>query len=514
MNPPTSTSGPVARGRLWLGGLGLAAVARLWIMPLGSSLSLDEFGTWWVTDGGFGQILARARIFPQSVLYAGIIGLTRAVAGPSELALRLPSLAAALLAAFCLYRLGNELFDGDAGLLAVAIFVGVPQVCFAAGDARPYAFALLATIAALWLLARWLEGGRAADAAGYVLCAAAMVYFQYLFAAMLVAHAAYAFRRWRRGCGVTGRQLLLAAGAIALLTVPASLLTLEIARDRAIHDFAVMPDVKALALTLVPSGILVALAGSAFACWAGSRLAGVGVAPAGQDATPEHDAAPLPSDDALWLLCLSVLVPAVLLFGVSRVGGTSVFVARYMLCILPCQALLLAWLLRWTLPIAGGRAVVAGYLVIMLLARGTKVAHSNDDWRGAVGAVGAVTGRNPVLLSGSYAESRNVAWVQDGEHAAYMLAPLEYYPPRGQTMILPLLAGPDAESYAQRLLDAGIASTKRFSLIERSSRWPSWAPWLDRRLRPRGYRMRRVWDSGSTSAWVFERSAPAARDPG
>ncbi len=185
-----------------------------------------------------------------------------------------------------------------------------------------------------------------------------------------------------------------------------------------------------------------------------------------------------------------------------------------MMCIVPCQALLLAWVLRRVPPIAWGRAILGGYLAIMMLARGTKVAHSNDDWRGAVAAVAAVNGSHPVILSGSYAESRNVAWVQDGEHAAYMLAPVEYYATGGQTVILPLLAGPDAESYVQRLLDAGTVWTGRFALIERSSRWPSWAPWLDRRLRPRGYRMRRVWDSGNTSAWVFERSAPPVAGPG
>lgn len=45
------------------------------------------------------------------------------------------------------------------------------------------------------------------------------------------------------------------------------------------------------------------------------------------------------------------------------------FVARYMLCILPAQALLVAWFLRGILPRGGRRAVLAGYLVIMLLGR-------------------------------------------------------------------------------------------------------------------------------------------------
>ena len=495
-----------------LGGLGLAVFVRLWVLPLNSSLSLDEFGTWWVTNGGFGDILSRARLFPQSVPYAAIVWLARAIGGNGEIALRLPSLLAGGLAAYCLYRLGLELFDRETGWLAAGIFVGTPQICFAAGDARPYAFGLLATIAALWMLVRLLERGRAADALGYVLCATAAVYFQYLFATMFVAYAAYAVRRWRRGSEAPARKLLLAAAGVALLTAPALWLMLEIGRDRAFHAFGVMPGARALLLTLVASGVLAALLGSIFVCWIFYREARRPLA-IGWSTAIQARKSSVPPADALWLLALSVLVPPVFLFAVSRATGTSVFVSRYMLCILPAQALLMAWLVRGFQPVGGRRAILAGYLLIMLLGRGLKVGHTGEDWRGAIAAVDASNGRHPILLAGTYTESRNLEWVRNAEHAEYMRSPLDYYESSGEALILPLFGGRDAEAYVEGLIDATPGLGDRFALIERPSRFPSWAPWLEQRFRPRGYRMRRAWVDGSPSAWVFERTVSREQTP-
>ena len=208
----------------------------------------------------------------------------------------------------------------------------------------------------------------------------------------------------------------------------------------------------------------------------------------------------------MWLVVPSAVVPAVLLFVVSRATGTSLFVPRYMMCMIPAQALLLAWCLRGLQPVSARRTVLAGYLVILLLARGLKVAHTNEDWRGASAAVRASNGTRTVLFSGTYTESRNLGWVEDVRHAAYMRAPLEYYPAGRPTVVLPLFVGPDSEAYVERVLASTPGLEAGFALIERSSKFPSWAPWLDARLKDRGYRMRRVWDKGNPSAWIFERS--------
>jgi len=476
-----------------LGGLVAAVIVRLWIVPLTSSLSLDELGTAWASGGGFGGILARARLFPQSVPYVAIVWLARAAGGSSELVLRLPSLAAAGLAAYALYRLGQELFDRETGLYAAGIFVAIPAICFAAGDARPYALGALATTGALWTLVRWMERGRAADALAYALLVSAAVYFQFLFAAMLPVHAWYAIRRWRRGRAAGVAQLGFVAAGVAALTAPACWLAREVGRNRALHAFEAMPGAAALGRMLVPTGVLATVVASFLIWWTfatarGRRRVSVWTKPPAEP-------------DALWLLVLSAVVPALLLFALSRAIGTSVFVPRYMMCAIPAQALLIAWVVRGIQPVSGRSAVLAGYLVILLLARGLKVAHTNEDWRGATAAVSAANGSRPVLLSGTYTESRNLEWVVDPRHGAYMGAPLQYYPAGGRTTILPLFFGPDAETYVRQVLESPELANG-FALVERSSKFSSWAPWLE----GRGYRLAKVWDQGNPSAWMVERS--------
>jgi hypothetical protein len=494
----TGGRGPVTGVRLLLGGLVAAVIARLWILPLASSLSLDELGTAWLTNASFGEILPRARLFPQSLLYGAIVWLARLVGGSSEVVLRLPSLLAAGLAAYWIYRLGRELFDREAGLLAAGIFVAIPEVCFAASDARPYALGVLATTGALCMLVRWLDRGRAADAVAYLVLACAAVYFQFLFAAMLPAHAFYAARRWRQARAVGLAQLVVVASGVAVLTAPACWLALEVGRNRSLHAFEPLPGAAALAQMLVPTGVLAALLGSLLVWWA--------IAAALRARSTTGWTRPRASSDALWLLVLSTFVPVILLFVASRATGTSVFVPRYMMCVIPSQALLMAWLLRGIQPGSGRTAVLAGYLVILLLSHGIKVAHTNEDWRGATSAVNEANGSRPVFLSGTFTESRNLAWVQDAKHAAYMGAPLDYYTAGGPTTVLPLFVGTDAEAYVERILGSTTGIEAGFALVERSSKFPSWAPWLDARLRPKGYRMRRVWDKGNPSAWVFERA--------
>jgi Dolichyl-phosphate-mannose-protein mannosyltransferase len=494
----TGARGPGTGVRFGLGGLVAAVIARLWILPLGSSLSLDELGTAWVTSGSFGDILARARLFPQSLPYMAIVWLARRVGGSSEVVLRFPSLLAAGLAAYWLYRLGQELFDRQTGLLAGGIFVAVPQVCFAVADARPYAFAVLATVGALWMLARWLERGSPADAVAYVLLVSAAVYFQVLFAAMLPVHAFYALRRWREARRATGAQLTLVVAGVAVLTAPACWLAREVGRDRALHAFEPMPTFLSLSRMLVPTGVLAALLGSCLVCWAVAAALGRRSAPGWNK--------PSTTRDALLLMVLSASVPVILLYVGSWASGVSLFVPRYMMCVIPAQALLMAWLLRGLLPASGRAAVLAGYLVILLLSRGLKLAHTNEDWRGATAVVAAANGSRPVLLSGTFTESRNVDWVQDARHSAYMSAPLAYYPTGGPVTVLPLDVGAGAEAYVERLLGALATTEGGFALIERSSKFPSWAPWLDARLAPKGYRMKRIWDKGNPSAWVFDRS--------
>jgi mannosyltransferase len=492
-------SKPAARERFVLVALACAVVARLWVMPLPSSLWLDEFGPVWVTSGSFGAVLERARVFPQSLPYAGIVWLTRAALGSSEIALRIPSLLAMLAAMYCLYRLGRELFDRETGLLAAGILLLFPQIAFAAGDARPYAFALLAATAATWALVRWLGKGRGAAGAAYVALAAATVYFQYLFATVLVAHAAYALHRRRRGSPVSGLKMLLAGSALAVLLLPAAALVLEIGRGRASHAFGPMPGIAQLGSSLVPSRALGVLVASLLLCFL-FRVARLAPRPSADGV-----------GDALFLLVLVAVVPSLLLFVVSRAGGAPVFEVRYLMGAVPAQALLMAWLLGRAAPQSGRTAALGGALALVLVLRGglsrPTIAHGNEDWRAAVAALDAVNGSGPVLFGGSFTESRELDVLKDPTHTGYLRAPLEFYRPAGPVEVLPLRTGDAAEAFVADRLRAASPGA-RFALIERNSRWPSWAPWLAERFRADGYTMKDLWASDTLKVRIFERGGP------
>src|SRR5439155_17393632 len=117
--------------------------------------------------------------------------------------------------------------------------------------------------------------------------------------------------------------------------------------------------------------------------------------------------------------------------------GLGVFDERYVRSVVPAQALLLAWLLRGVEPAAARRAVLALYLAGVLVTRGLGPDKVREDWRGAAASVRAANHGRPVLLGGTYVESRSIALVRDPRSAAYLRAPLEYYDAGGRVEVLP-----------------------------------------------------------------------------
>jgi uncharacterized membrane protein len=131
---------------------------------------LDETGTFWVIQGDLADVIRRALDFQgQFPLYHVLLwGWTR-IAGTGELALRLPSLFAALLATWLCYRLALRLF-GEVAIarIAACVFVLLHPVAFAAADARPHALALAALLGAALRSSGGSESERLRDGAAFV----------------------------------------------------------------------------------------------------------------------------------------------------------------------------------------------------------------------------------------------------------------------------------------------------------------------------------------------------------
>jgi len=470
-------------------------VARLWAMPLTASLWLDEFGTVWVTNGGPARVVERARLFPQSIPYAALVAVVRNAFGSSELALRMPSLLAMLGAALLVARLGRACFGAETAGLAAGAFLLFPGIEFAAADARPYAFGVLAATAALVFLKAWLDGARAGAAAGYVLAAAAAVYFHYLFAAALLGHAVYAAYRTRQGTPVSSRALAATAAGLFLLLLPAAALVARIGAERKAHEFGALPGALSLLNALVPVRVLGLLLPALLVAAALRRVRGL----------DRSGSAP----DGLVLTLSAAVVPPVVLFAASWALATPVFEGRYLLETAPAWAALLGAALARLEPAGGGPITLAGALVLELLLRGElgsrRIGHGREDWREAVAAIGRAAPDGPVLLAGSFAESRDPALAADPRHQEYLVEPVRYYAPRAAVAALPLGSSPSSEALAERLVRPALAA-EGFALIERSSRLGSRVDWVDGVAAPRGFSARELWRGGPLRVRLYEKS--------
>src|SRR4051794_34897958 len=153
----------------------------LWLRPIASSFWEDELVTWWVIDGSFREMLHRSYALQgQSALYYPVAWFVRHVGQP-EWVLRLPSLVALVVAAYLLFRLATRLLDRELGRMAVLGFVLWPGIGFEASNARPYAIAVLITIASVLALVLWLDRASRTGMVIWILLAALIAYAHIVF---------------------------------------------------------------------------------------------------------------------------------------------------------------------------------------------------------------------------------------------------------------------------------------------------------------------------------------------
>lgn len=164
--PPASPApaAPVRKARGLLSTLRLIAApftVTLAVMLVGigeRQLWRDENATWWAASLSLGDLRKLVEsvdvvLLPYYVLMHGWIS----VFGDSEAALRLPSALFMATAAALLTLIGRRLFDAPAGLVAGLLLPALPVVSRYGQEARPYAMAMVASVAAVLLLLRALE---------------------------------------------------------------------------------------------------------------------------------------------------------------------------------------------------------------------------------------------------------------------------------------------------------------------------------------------------------------------
>ena len=197
--------------------IALLASLSIWLLALRAPLWLDETLSYWQVSGGFWKIWSRSAQMPSSIGYLYTLWFAKSIFGSHEIALKIPSTLAMLGAVYFLFRAASELFDREFGFLACIFFSLEYNVVFAATDARPYAFALLATNLAIFAFVRWMNRPQMRQAILFGAAAAGILYFHYLFGAILPAFAIYYLAVRQRSIKADARQLAAVLASFTLV---------------------------------------------------------------------------------------------------------------------------------------------------------------------------------------------------------------------------------------------------------------------------------------------------------
>jgi hypothetical protein len=284
---------------------------------------LDETASYWQVSGGFGKIWSRSALLPSSIGYLYTLWAAKSILGSSEIALKIPSTLAMLGAVYFLFRVARELFEQDIAFLVCIFFALEPNVVFAATDARPYAFALLATNLAIFAFLRWMTRHEMRQAIMFGAAAAGILYFHYLFGAILPAFAIYYLAVRRGSLKADARQLAAVVASFSLISLPLLYRILSLYHTRETH---VVPELSLIRIALNTLAPMQTLTGFVAALFLAALVRKVKLTVA--DCFPAA------------LLCpLLALVPAAILIGVSTTTSLHLVIPRYFLVVAPGAAL-------------------------------------------------------------------------------------------------------------------------------------------------------------------------------
>ena len=193
--PVTSKPSGFSAGPLWMRIVPpLAALVVMLSGIEGASYYPDEAATLSAVHRSFSQL--QSMLYNVDAVhgpYYMLIWVVARFGGTSELAIRLPSALAMVVAAAGVSAIGRRLVSPRAGLAAGLIFVGLPLVSFYGQDARPYAIMTAFATLASYALLRALEAGHGRRRSGwlmaYAACMAGLGLAQVFALLLITAHA-------------------------------------------------------------------------------------------------------------------------------------------------------------------------------------------------------------------------------------------------------------------------------------------------------------------------------------
>jgi hypothetical protein len=321
------------------------------------SLWLDEFGTLWVIRGPLAEVATRVYGFHgQSPLYYYVPWLSVRLLGETEIAMRLPSLVALLVASGLVGATAATWYGRNTFAPAMFFAWCAAPLLGAAVDARPYALAI-AGYACAWLgFARATRGapyGRPVFVSGTLLLFWTHYLLAVAVAGVVVAYAAHPALRLQYPV----RRMAADLGLVGLLSTPGLLHLYDLWSRREALDWIASRHYSAWLVLVLPSLLVLVLA-----------LAARGSARVGTD---PRRTAPL----------VAAAVPIALVYLVSA-AGPNLLTARYLLPVAVAGVLLAAGLLPILTPRLrrSGTALFVGAAFFGPLVTGSLAIGVFQDW--------------------------------------------------------------------------------------------------------------------------------------
>jgi mannosyltransferase len=433
--------------------LAAACVARLWLIPLSSSLWVDEIVTTFVVRFPHDASFDIAPQVPESVYY-WLPRLSWAVFGHAEWALRLPSVLAMGAALFFVARIAMRVIDRRAGWLAFFLCLTLSVLDFLAIDARPYAFGLATASAGTWFLVRWLDDSRWIDGIAFALSAALLWRIHLLYWPFYLVYGSYALARIaRRDTRVPVARIIAVFAVIAAALLPVALIAVGRLHGAETHAFSPLPKFRQFYYMIHVNVLLI--------CGGGAWLLHVFL-------KWRPSAAPVTVPG--WVLMVGWwLICPVSLFLYSLLSGNGIFVSRYVSLMYPGVALAATALAAQFLPAEGWKyaAAVTGAIALFLMGQWSAKlpAHSPDDWRAAAALEKEISSDStPVLCASPFIEAQYPRFTPHYALPGFLFSNLTYYPIRGKVRLFPFSPSRQAQAYAASLLNSELVPSRRFVL--------------------------------------------------
>ena len=448
-----------------------------WLPRMHWGFWTDEAGTFWMACEGWRAAIGRTTQWAgQSVLYSMLESFFVAKGFWREPLLRIPSVVAALVAAWQLKRVAEIVFDGDRdlGWVAVVPFLAAPDILSFATSARPYALALAAALASFRYLLEWQQSGGRWTAVKYLAASVLVLHLQYLFGFVFVIQAAYLL-----ACRVLGRGVRLWLPVTAAVALPLSMLpvlrsVLTTAHKTSDFAHAAPPSVLQLFQLCLPPALMLA-----------TGLGGLLLLVSGRNLKWRRT--PLRPEFVFLIAAWTVAAPVVF-FLVARFTSNSIFASRYLLFVVPAPVLAIVWL------ISGLERKEWRMLILLAILAGTVLHPGNlvqifrdspTSWREPLRLIAAETKGDPapVFVESGVVQSVAANWREHDPATSPLFAALTAYPIRNRTVPLPYQFGEDVESFIRKT-----SLPQRFFLLAASDS-PT-APWMSTYAEQQGFRVK------------------------